>query len=161
MAPLVLQEVERRKDKSINQISSIYDKLYDVNHTLTPSGEHHFEHRIYKTKEGKPWKFNTLLKFTKWIENRIENRRKHLLEVLTPHQYFITQKKGTERAFTGEYWWYNDVGMYSCLVCTQRLFLYEHKYKNKSGFPTFWTSLKDSVRFENDNLDMPEVTNAL
>jgi peptide methionine sulfoxide reductase MsrB len=53
------------------------------------------------------------------------------------------------------------VGMYSCLVCTQRLFLYEHKYKNKSGFPTFWTSLKDSVRFENDNLEMPEVTNAL
>ena len=85
MAPFVLQEVERRKDKSINQISSIYDKLYDVDHTVSPLGEHDFEHRIYKTKEGLPWKFDSLLKFTKWIENRIENRRKHLLEVLTPH----------------------------------------------------------------------------
>jgi peptide methionine sulfoxide reductase MsrB len=43
-----------------------------------------------------------------------------------------------ERAFTGEYWWTNDVGRYDCLGCTQRLFMYDHKFINRSGYPTFW-----------------------
>ena len=51
--------------------------------------------------------------------------------------------------------------MYSCVVCTQRLFMYDHKYVNKSGFATFWTSLKDSIKFESDNLEIPEVTQAV
>ena len=72
----------------------------------------------------------------------------------------MTQNKATERAFTGEYWWVQDVGRYDCVVCTQRLFLYEHKYINKSGYPTFWSSLQGAIKFTDDNLEVPEVTNA-
>ena len=46
------------------------------------------------------------------------------------------------------------------MVCSQRLFLYEHKYINRSGYATFWTSLKDAVKFNDDNLEIPPVTNA-
>ena len=77
---------------------------------------------------------------------------------LTPFQFWVTQEKGTERAFTGDYWETTQVGHYSCVVCTQNLFLYEHKFLNRSGYPTFWTSLKDAVKFTDDNLDVPEPT---
>jgi len=79
---------------------------------------------------------------------------------LTPHQFWVTQLGNTERPFTNEYWWYNDVGHYTCRVCDQNLFLYEHKFKNRSGLPTFWNSLSQAIRFENDRLEMPEVYNA-
>ena len=120
-------------------------------------------HNIYKNNEEKPkpLRWTDLETFAKWVDARLESRREHLATVLTPHQYWVTQRKGTERAFTGEYWWYNDVGMYNCVVCTQRLFTFEHKYKSKSGYPTFWNALKDSVRFDTDHLYVPAVTNAL
>lgn len=80
---------------------------------------------------------------------------------LTPHEIYVTQGKGNERAFTGDYWWVQDVGIYSCKVCSQNLFLSNHKYQNKSGFATFWGTLKNSVKMKNDHLNPPKVTNAL
>ena len=81
-------------------------------------------------------------------------------ERLTPHEFYITQDKGTERPFTGEHWWRNEVGRYDCKVCSQRLFLYEHKYQHKSGFATFWNTLKDAVNLRSDSLEVPHFTNA-
>mmetsp|Transcript_4684 Transcript_4684/g.5740 ORF Transcript_4684/g.5740 Transcript_4684/m.5740 type:complete len:149 (+) Transcript_4684:540-986(+) len=65
-----------------------------------------------------------------------------------------------ERAFTGEYWWTNDVGRYDCVVCSQRLFMYDHKFINRSGYPTFWNSLENAVKFVGDMLPVNKVTNA-
>ena len=79
---------------------------------------------------------------------------------LTPYQYYITQAAGTDRPFVGGFWDTKDVGIYSCLVCTQRLFMFEHKYINKSGFPTFWNSLQNAVSFKVDAMEIPEVYNA-
>jgi len=73
--------------------------------------------------------------------------KQDLRQKLTPLQYFVTQGKGMERAFTGVYWETKDVGMYSCIVCTQRLFMFDHKFQNTSGYPTFWNGIKDSIRF--------------
>lgn len=82
-------------------------------------------------------------------------------ERLTPHQFHLTQlRHGMERAFTGEYWWTNDVGRYDCLCCTQRLFMYDHKFINRSGYPTFWNCLENAVKFRNDNIEVNKVTNA-
>ena len=65
-----------------------------------------------------------------------------------------------ERAFTGEYWWTNDVGRYDCVSCSQRLFLYEHKFINRSGYATFWNCLENAVKYVTDNIKVNKVTNA-
>jgi len=60
-----------------------------------------------------------------------------LRQRLTPEQYEVTQKAGTERAFTGEYWDCKDPGMYRCVVCGEQLFDSDTKYDSGSGWPSF------------------------
>ena len=70
---------------------------------------------------------------------------------LTPEQYRITQQKGTEPAFSGEYVDLKDNGTYSCVVCSHPLFRSDTKYDSGSGWPSFWLPLAgDSVRTELD-----------
>jgi peptide-methionine (R)-S-oxide reductase len=64
-----------------------------------------------------------------------------LRERLTPVQYEVTQRAGTERAFSGEYWDTKDPGMYHCVVCDEPLFTSETKYDSGSGWPSFWEAL--------------------
>ena len=56
---------------------------------------------------------------------------------LTPEQYEVTQKGGTERAFTGAYWNTKDPGDYRCIVCDTLLFHSDTKYDSGSGWPSF------------------------
>ena len=66
-----------------------------------------------------------------------------LRERLTSEQYEVTQRKGTERAFTGEYWDCHDEGIYRCIVCDAPLFSSTTKYESGSGWPSFWAPLDD------------------
>ena len=79
---------------------------------------------------------------------------------LSPLQYYVTQGCGHERPFTGEHWWTKDVGIYSCASCSQRLFMSDHKYETKSGYPTFWNHILDAIDFKRDKLSRPAYTNA-
>jgi peptide-methionine (R)-S-oxide reductase len=66
-----------------------------------------------------------------------------LRERLTAEQYEVTQRKGTERAFTGEYWDCHDDGVYRCVVCDEPLFASTTKFESGSGWPSFWKPLDD------------------
>jgi methionine-R-sulfoxide reductase len=55
-------------------------------------------------------------------------------EQLTDEQYAITRLKGTERAFTGQYWNHHDTGEYSCICCGAPLFTSDEKYDSGCGW---------------------------
>jgi peptide-methionine (R)-S-oxide reductase len=71
---------------------------------------------------------------------------------LTPEQYHVMRQKGTERAFTGEYYSTKEQGVYRCAACGTELFSSDTKYDSGSGWPSFYAPLKEeSVREETDD----------
>ena len=70
---------------------------------------------------------------------------------LTPEQYEIMRKKGTERAFTGAYWNDHSQGVYSCACCGQELFSSDTKFNSGTGWPSFTQPVADkAVETETD-----------
>ncbi len=70
---------------------------------------------------------------------------------LTPEQFHITRQKGTERAFSGEYYNLKDDGIYACVCCGQELFSSETKFDSGTGWPSFWAPIADeNVKIESD-----------
>jgi peptide-methionine (R)-S-oxide reductase len=71
---------------------------------------------------------------------------------LTPMQYKVTRRKGTEPAFSGEYWDHHEKGVYRCVCCGAELFSSEHKFESGTGWPSYWQPLKpENVATEEDN----------
>ena len=64
-------------------------------------------------------------------------------EKLTPEQYEICRKKGTEPPFTGKYTDCKKDGIYQCVCCGNPLFDSETKYHSGCGWPSFWDVLSE------------------
>jgi peptide-methionine (R)-S-oxide reductase len=67
------------------------------------------------------------------IEKTDEEWRKQL----TPEQYAVARRKGTEPAFTGKYWDNHERGMYFCVCCGNPLFQSDTKFESGTGWPSF------------------------
>lgn len=66
-------------------------------------------------------------------------------------RYHIIREKGTERAFTGEYYDHHDDGTYLCAACGERLFSSETKYESGSGWPSFFQPMsQESIEEHSD-----------
>ena len=71
--------------------------------------------------------------------------------VLTPRQFDVARQKGTERAFTGEYWDSHDPGTYRCVCCGNPLFRSNDKFDSGTGWPSYTRPIAaEAVESETD-----------
>lgn len=111
--------------KNISQeksVGNLYDSVFDS----TKNKESKMEEKIIKSEEE--WK-----------------------RILTPEQYRVLREKGTERAYTGEYWNHFEPGVYKCAGCGTELFSSETKFDSHCGWPSYFTPLAgDRVIYKED-----------
>ncbi len=71
------------------------------------------------------------------MADRVQKTDEEWKKSLTPEQFVVARKKGTERAFTGAYWNSHDPGVYKCVCCGNDLFKSDSKYDSGTGWPSF------------------------
>ncbi len=73
-------------------------------------------------------------------------------KTLTPEQYKVLRKKGTEPAFTGKHLNNKEHGMYVCAGCGAELFSSDTKFDSGSGWPSFWAPANEqNIEEDKDN----------
>jgi peptide-methionine (R)-S-oxide reductase len=96
------------------------------------------------------------------LEFEINKTEEEWKEILTPEQFRILRKKGTERAFTGEYHDSKKEGLYVCAGCGNELFHSDAKFDSGTGWPSFWMPIsEESIVTQADNSLFMRRTEAL
>lgn len=76
---------------------------------------------------------------------RVEKSEDEWKEVLTTDEYYVIRKKGTERAFSGEYCEAHEPGRYACRACGTLLFDSTVKFESGTGWPSFTQPVENNV----------------
>jgi peptide-methionine (R)-S-oxide reductase len=83
---------------------------------------------------------------------KIDKTEAEWKQQLTPEQFAVCRKKGTERAFSGMYHDHKESGIYNCVCCGAELFSSEAKFDSGTGWPSFWApATEENVATEADN----------
>lgn len=79
-----------------------------------------------------------------------KKKLEELKKALTPEQYDICFRGGTEAPFTGEYTDLEEKGIYRCVVCKTPLFKSETKFHSGTGWPSFWAPIQGALEEHED-----------
>jgi peptide-methionine (R)-S-oxide reductase len=86
------------------------------------------------------------------MTNKVEKTDIEWREELTPEQYQVLRRQGTEPPFTGKYWNVKDDGMYHCAGCGAALFSADTKFESGTGWPSFYEpATAEAVELETDS----------
>ena len=77
-------------------------------------------------------------------------------KILTPEQFYVLRKKGTERAYTGKYWNNHEEGDYYCAACGLKLFASSAKFDSGTGWPSFFKPFNKKNVTEAVDKSIPE-----
>jgi peptide-methionine (R)-S-oxide reductase len=96
------------------------------------------------------------------MAEKVEKSEAEWREQLTPEQYEVTRRRGTEAPFTGEYNDAKEEGVYRCVCCGNELFSSDTKFDSGTGWPSFYAPMdEDKVDEEDDNSLMMRRTEVL
>jgi peptide-methionine (R)-S-oxide reductase len=84
-------------------------------------------------------------KYGAGMAEKVKKTEEEWQKQLSPEQYYVTRKAGTEPAFTGKYWKAKDPGVYNCVCCGEPLFSSETKFDSGTGWPSFWRPVDESA----------------
>ena len=96
------------------------------------------------------------------MTEKVSKSEKEWKQLLSPEQFEVTRKKGTERAFTGQYRDNHEKGIYTCVCCGNALFGSDAKFDSVTGWPSYGKPVaKENIRTETDNSLFIERTEVL
>jgi peptide-methionine (R)-S-oxide reductase len=79
------------------------------------------------------------------MTTKIKKTEQEWQKELSPEQYFVTRRAGTEPPFTGQYWNSKEAGTYKCVCCGQPLFSSDTKFNSGTGWPSFYQAVNEEA----------------